>query len=98
MKVKKLKPGSKIDVGDYLLKDTWMGKEWLKFVRVTDKHAMVRWSDKKEGKFQREIKEVGIRPCGDHDPWAAVEYSAWRPIGSVSEVVVSEDIKNGGNE
>ena len=35
MKVRKLKAGSKIEVGDFILHDSWMGKKWYKIVRVT---------------------------------------------------------------
>lgn len=81
MKVRKLREGAKIEVGDIVLHDSWIGKKWYKVVRVTEKFAVIKWSEKGEGKFQRAVKDGGgLRPCGSKDAWDTTRYSAWRPV------------------
>jgi hypothetical protein len=85
MKVRKLLDGELVEAGDVLRHNSFMGKKWFKFVRVTPKFAVVKWNENSEGKFKRVVSEFGMRPCGSRDIWAQTEYSAWRPVKEKKE-------------
>jgi hypothetical protein len=87
MKVQKIKPGFKIDVGDMLCHDSFMGKKWFRFEKVTEKFAFARLNDCCLLKFPRIVPEVGLRASGKRDIWSTVQYSAWRPKVEESSVL-----------
>lgn len=82
MKVRKLNVGATIEVGDWILNDSWSKKSWYRIVRTTKKFAIVAWNDTATGKFPRVVPEIGLRPCGKRDIWATTQYSAWRPVSA----------------
>ena len=88
MQASKVKVGFKIEVGDYLCSETFMGQTWHKVVRTTEKFAIVQWNSSDQTKFPRVVTEV-IHPCGKRDIWASNQYSVWRPVpvnvGTVAE-------------
>lgn len=81
MKVRALKNGELIEVGDRI-KTEHMGIggiAWNSVTRVTLKWAFVRVSDTYEQKFRREYSDFGFRPIPSGS-WVTSSYSPWRPI------------------
>jgi hypothetical protein len=79
VKVRKLPIRAHVEVGDRILHDACLTKEWLTVIRTTDRFAIVIQKDGSTLKFPRIVPDVGLRPCGKKDIWSTVQYSAWRP-------------------
>lgn len=80
MKIRKLKEGDTLEVGDLLRHENWMGRKHNRVERVTKCYAFVRLNDKCLQKYKRVI--------GWNDPWSQTTESFWRPIEE--EVKVQE--------
>ena len=79
MKVRKLKNGDAIQVGDKIRLEHALGIRWETVHRVTAKYAFVKYNDIAEGKYRREYNDFGFSPI-PRDTWKTTNYSAWRPV------------------
>lgn len=79
MKVRKLKDGDLIEVGDRIKVETNLGVQWETVHRVTAKYAFVRYNERAEGKYRREYQDFGFSPR-PRQTWLTNRYSAWRPV------------------
>ena len=79
MKVRKLKDGDLIEVGDLIKVETDLGTRWDTVHRVSKKYAFVLYNEHAEGKYRRAYSDFGFRPI-PRQTWLPNKYSAWRPI------------------
>jgi hypothetical protein len=79
MKVRKIKDGVMLEVGDRIQCDTSFGVKWETIHRVTKRFAFVRYNDVAEGKYKREYQDFGFCPL-PRQQWRTTQYSAWRPV------------------
>lgn len=80
MKVRKLKDGDLIEVGDRIKTEHRGigGTRWETVERVTPKFAFDKYY-----KYRREYSDFGFGPI-PRDTWSMSSYSAWRPINASS--------------
>ena len=82
MKVRKLKDGDLIEVGDRIkVEHMGFGTQWETVERVTPKFAFVRYNENAEGQYKRTYEDFGFCPKGS-GKWRTTYYSAWRPVDS----------------
>ena len=80
MKVRKLKDGALIEVGDRIrVEHLGFEVSWETVHRVTKKFAFVKYNDAAEGKYRREYNDFGFCPL-PRKTWLTTSYSVWRPI------------------
>ena len=90
MRVRKLKNGEMLDIGDRIkVEHPVFGTRWETVHRVTKSFAFVRYNDVAEGKYKREYNDFGFGPI-PRQTWKQTVYSAWRPIEK--EVCLSQDV------
>ena len=97
MRVRKLKNGEMLDIGDRIkVEHPFFGTNWETVLRVTNKFALVRYNDIAEGKYRREYDDFGFEPI-PRTKWRQTQYSAWRPVereaGLTDVPTVREDEK-----
>ena len=82
MRVRKLKNGDMIEVGDKIkVEHRGWGVQWETIHRVTPKFAFVKYNDVAEGKYRRVYSEFTFSPIPSQ-LWNSTSYSAWRPLES----------------
>ena len=79
MRVRKLKNGESLSVGDMVKCKHQLCTRWETVHRVTKSFAFVRYNDVAEGKYKREYNDFGFGPI-PRQTWKQTVYSAWRPI------------------
>ena len=80
MRVRKLKDGDMIEVGDRIkCEHLGWGTKWDTIHRVTPKFAFVKYNDVAEGKYKRMYRDFGFEPL-PRTKWRQTSYSAWRPV------------------
>lgn len=83
MKVRKLKDGELIEIGDRIkVVHFGLDTQWETIYRVTPKLAFTKYNDHVDGKYPRRYKNFGFRPFPKEDRYTT-DYSAWRPISSL---------------
>ena len=80
MKVRKLRDGELIEVGDRIkCEHRGYGVDWRTVTRVTPKFAFTRNNEHAETKYQREANTFWFQSI-PRQKWSMTDYSAWRPV------------------